>query len=185
MKSWIKVKRNPVIIEPEEFKQIWDTRPTTKHTVCIFGKMHQVPRTQVLYGENVKYSFSGNTLEGITPVPGYIQRCMKYVQKKSPDFTWNGALVNFYETGENYIGKHSDDETDLSPGSPIYSFSFGGVRTFRVRDKTTGKIARDILTENNSCIVMGGDFQKQFTHEITKTKKHVGPRINVTIRSFK
>jgi hypothetical protein len=34
-------------------------------------------------------------------------------------------------------------------------------------------------------IAMCGDMQKQYKHEITKTTKKIGPRINVTIRSFK
>jgi alkylated DNA repair dioxygenase AlkB len=42
----------------------------------------------------------------------------------------------------------------------------------------------DIPTTNGSLIVMGGHCQKEYKHEITKTKKFVGPRINVTIRSF-
>jgi len=186
-KSWIKIVPQAVPMDFMKFHKIWKSRPTKQHSVIIFGKRYPVPRIQVMYGHS--YSFSGNILEpekGETPQ--YIQTLFDYVRGDCPNFDWNGALVNFYKDGNNYIGAHSDDEKDLCKGSPIYSFSYGGTRTFRIKPKKADRVdwdKRDIPTKNGLLVVMGGDFQKEFTHEIVKTKKKVGARINVTIRSFK
>lgn len=173
------------IISSEEFNDIWKSRPTEQHYIKIYGKLIPVPRTQVLYGVG-SYKFSGTTLKAESlEFPNYIQKCIDYVKTYSPDINWNGALVNFYADGSQYISPHSDDEKDLVDGSAIWSFSFGGERIFRIRDKHTKNIINDYITYNNSVIIMpGGNFQSNYTHEITKTKKYVSPRINVTIRSF-
>ena len=40
-----------------------------------------------------------------------------------------------YADGSHYIGPHSDDETQLAPGAPIYSVSWGATRRFRLLPK--------------------------------------------------
>lgn len=181
--SWVKVVENAVCISPEEFTDIWNSKPTTRHTIFIYGRHVEVPRTQVLYGEHT-YSFSGNVLQSENKeYPEYVKRCLDYAKKDSPEFNWNGALVNFYKDGSQYIGEHSDDEKDLQKNSPIYSFSFGQERVFRIRNKKTLEI-KNLKTKNNSLIIMGGEMQKEFTHQILKTLRPVGKRINVTIRCF-
>jgi alkylated DNA repair dioxygenase AlkB len=172
------------ILSLEEFKLIWENKPTFRHEICMFGKMIKVPRIQVLYGTG-SYKFSGSVLKAEdVEIPEYLQNCIEYVKKLEPDFVWNGALVNFYEDGDNYIGPHCDDERDLVDSSGIYSFSFGGERIFRIRNKIDKKIIKDFTTYDNSVIKMPDGFQQKYLHEIVKTKKSVNHRINVTIRSF-
>ena len=43
------------------------------------------------------------------------------------------------------IGKHSDDEKGLS-NIGVVAISYGAVRKFRIRDKKTNKIIKDIPT---------------------------------------
>lgn len=200
--SWYEVVENPVPLLPGEFKKIWDAKPTEKHYITVFGKTHPVPRTQVMYGSS--YKFSGNVLNPQPgPFPGYIKRCLEYAKERSPQYPWNAALVNFYESGSEYIGVHSDDEGDLArvsgkaaqkgrvePGAPIYSFSYGASRIFRIKPKKQAGWAKiDIDTSPRApagrLIIMGGAFQREFTHQVPKTKKKVGPRINVTIRAMR
>ena len=95
---------------------------------------------------------------------------------------YNGILVNKYEDGTNYIGAHSDDEKNLDKGGVI-AISHGIVRKFRIRDKKTKKIIMDIPTTSNSILHMGGDFQKEFTHEIPVEKKVKGDRYSLTFRT--
>ena len=83
---------------------------------------------------------------------------------------FNGILVNFYRNGEKYIGKHSDDETNLT-NEGVIAISVGAERKFRIRDKKTKKIVLDIPTKNYEIIQMKGNFQKEFTHEIPIQKK--------------
>lgn len=95
-------------------------------------------------------------------------------------------LINWYDDGNHYIGKHSDDEKQIVPGSNIYSFSFGSSnRIFRIRDKYNKlRPFIDLEMPHGTLIIMGGDMQKGYTHEVPKSKKVKDRRINVTFRRF-
>jgi alkylated DNA repair dioxygenase AlkB len=94
---------------------------------------------------------------------------------------FNGILVNKYPDGNHYIGKHSDDEKTLS-NIGVVSISYGATRKFRIRDKINNTIIRDIPTTSNEIWIMGGDFQKEFTHEIPVEKKVKECRYSLTFR---
>ena len=94
---------------------------------------------------------------------------------------YNGILVNKYKTGEDYISAHSDDERNLD-NSGVVAISYGAPRKFRIRDKKTKKIVKDILLSSYSLLQMGGKFQQEFTHEIPIEKKVKEERISFTFR---
>jgi alkylated DNA repair dioxygenase AlkB len=64
----------------------------------------------------------------------------------------------------------------------VVSVSFGASRKFRIRDKATNNIVMDIPTNSNEILIMGGDFQKEFTHEVPVEKKITTARISFTFR---
>ena len=183
-KSWILVNPHAVECTPSEFKEFWSLCPTQRDSIKMFGKSVLIPRFQKLFGTS-SYKYSGITLTADPVLPEIVQRCIDYAKQNWADFNWNGSLVNWYPDGSSHIGAHSDDEKDLQKGAPILSFSFGGVRTFRVRPKkTTVGEKIDFSTLHSSVLIMCGSMQSEFTHEITKTAKPVEPRINVTVRCF-
>lgn len=94
---------------------------------------------------------------------------------------FNGILINRYESGENSIGAHSDDESALS-GNKVACISFGAKRLFRVREKKSGKVVLDYEIPPCSLLVMDGDFQKEFTHEVPVRKKIKDTRWSLTFR---
>jgi alkylated DNA repair dioxygenase AlkB len=97
---------------------------------------------------------------------------------------YNGILVNKYNDGNDYIGAHSDNETNLD-NIGVISISYGAIRKFRIRDKTTRKIVKDIPTVPFQIIHMAGNFQKEFIHEIPIEKKVKGGRYSFTFRKHK
>lgn len=97
---------------------------------------------------------------------------------------FNGILINRYSTGSEYISAHSDDEKNLD-ASGVIAISYGGERIFRIRNKKTKEIVQDIPIKNLDIIHMGGDFQKEFTHEVPVTKLEVLPRYSFTFRHHK
>jgi alkylated DNA repair dioxygenase AlkB len=97
------------------------------------------------------------------------------------DSQFNGILVNRYKDGSENIGAHSDDEKNLDEIG-VVCISYGAARTFRIRNKSTKEKVLDVLTEDNKIIHMGGDFQKEFTHEIPVQKKVLGTRYSFTFR---
>jgi alkylated DNA repair dioxygenase AlkB len=111
----------------------------------------------------------------------YLRELLAYINKKF-NANFNGILINKYENGEEYIGKHSDDEKGLESNCGVICMSFGAVRKFRIRDKKTGKIMLDLPTEPNKIIQMTGNFQKEFTHEIPVEKKIKDCRYSFTFR---
>jgi len=96
--------------------------------------------------------------------------------------SFNGILVNYYADGTESIGDHSDDEKGLHNGM-VVSLSLGAERKFRIRDKTTKKIVKDVKTKNSTYLVMLGDFQKEFTHGIPVETKVTEGRYSFTFRS--
>jgi hypothetical protein len=97
-----------------------------------------------------------------------------------------------YEDKKHCIGWHSDNEKQLIPGAPIYSFSFGATRRFLVKSKIKKDDKLAFVMTNNSLVVMGGNTQQQYVHSVPRLGKReerntpsmVGRRINVTFRFF-
>jgi alkylated DNA repair dioxygenase AlkB len=166
----------------EDYKKIWDLKPSELGKIKLFGKLIDTPRWFQSYGNN--YNFSGIDHDS-EPVPEILQPLLHWVNQKEPDFEYNGILVNWYQDGSHYIGPHSDDEKDLVKDSPIYAFSFGTSRNFNIISKNKDIDEKyKFSLENNSLIVMGGECQKFYKHSISKSTRISDSRISVTIRAF-
>jgi alkylated DNA repair dioxygenase AlkB len=65
-----------------------------------------------------------------------------------------------------------DNAKPLEPGSPIMSISLGATRTFRLKDfATKGQRTRvDLEMPDRSYIIMGGDMQAKYTHEVRHSR---------------
>ena len=121
----------------QEFEDFWDSQPEEQAEVLIYGKMIKIPRKQQSYG--ISYRFSG-VLSVCTEITPLIQKYIDYAN--SIDDTpgkFNMALVNWYENGKSYIGYHSDDEKQLIQNSPVYCFSFGVTRDFKLKKISNGE----------------------------------------------
>ena len=94
---------------------------------------------------------------------------------------YNGVLVNKYKDGNDFIGAHSDDEKYLDDNG-VMILSYGAIRNFRIRNKFTKDIIKEIPTIPYNILHMGGDFQKIFTHEIPSEKKIKESRVSFTFR---
>lgn len=149
--------------------------------IKIFGKTCHQQRSIGFYSDTSKgYNYS-STLTPSKEMKPCLRELLIYVNDKF-DASFNGILINKYENGEEYIGKHSDDEKGLQPSCGVIAMSFGALRKFRIRDKLTGKIVLDVPTKSNKIIQMAGDFQKEFTHEIPVEKKVKECRYSLTFR---
>lgn len=97
---------------------------------------------------------------------------------------FNGILVNKYKDGSDYVGLHTDDEDNLDDIG-IVALSIGAERKFRIRDINNGKKILDVPTKSYHLLHMGGNFQKEFTHEIPVEKKIKDIRFSFTFRKHK
>lgn len=138
--------------------------------IKIFNKICHQQRSIGFYSDTSKgYNYS-STLTPSKDMKPCLRELLIYINDKF-DSNFNGILINKYDNGSEYIGKHSDDERGLQPKCGVIAMTYGAVRKFRIRDKFTGKIILDVPTESNKIIQMIGDFQKEFTHKIPVEKK--------------
>ncbi len=111
---------------------------------------------------------------------------------------------NYYPDEGAGVMAHADDEPQLIPGAPIFSYTFlkdddnTRAREFVIKRKAhpaSGKEAIDATTggikvrlESGDLLVMAGDMQADFTHELPKRKGQpeglYAPRLNFTVRRF-
>lgn len=186
-KSWIlQTAKLPaeVQLSDDEFKELWNAHPPARGTIALAGKAIDTPRWHQSYG--LPYLFSG-VLHAAVPIPPLLQRIKKWVEKASVA-QYDQILVNWYEGGKDYIGFHSDDERQLVPGTPIYSFTYcedKGVRDFVIKNKKTTDTELTLKMPHNSMLVMGGETQTYYKHGVPKRLRQTGKRINVTLRQFK
>lgn len=149
----------------------------------IFGKERFSPRDVGFFSDEVdKYSYSKSSRPA-KPLLPEMKKLLKWINKNlCKEVKFNGILVNRYEDGKSYIGKHSDDEKELIPDVGVIALSFGATRKFRIRDKKSGKIIIDVPAKDGELIWMWGNFQKEYTHEIPIESKITEERISYTFR---
>lgn len=159
-------------------KVIWE-----QESMNIYGKMVNLPRLTAWYGDKDKnYSFSGITLN---PNP-WIDEIL-VVKRKVEQLTnskFNSVLLNRYRNGNDSISWHTDAEKELGKSPVIASVNFGAERKFQIRHIKT-KEKKEIVLSNGSLIIMQGEFQHFWQHQVPKTNTSIGERINLTFRQIK
>jgi alkylated DNA repair dioxygenase AlkB len=95
---------------------------------------------------------------------------------------YNGIIINEYKTGLNVIQKHSDSKNH--PDFGVIIISYGVTRNFRVFDRTTDVLVKDIPLIQNEAIHMGGDFQLEFTHDVELDKSILDARYSISFHKY-
>ncbi|PKQ43625.1 alpha-ketoglutarate-dependent dioxygenase AlkB family protein [Confluentibacter flavum] len=149
----------------------------------MYGKELLFPRLSAWYGDSDKpYAFSGITLQPIEWSTDLLE--IKRQVESKVNVTFNSVLLNRYRHGNDSISWHSDSEKELGKNPVIASVNFGATRIFQLRHiQTKEKIAIEL--SHGSLLIMLGELQHFWQHQIPKTKKVVGERINLTFRVIK
>ena len=95
-------------------------------------------------------------------------------------FKINSCLINYYETGNNFIPPHKDSSVSFGEYPTIICVSHGDERTIRIKNE---KESYDFKLKSNSVFIMAGSSQKYYTHEILK-KTSLSPRYSMTFRNY-
>ena len=137
------------------------------------------PRLIASYGDaGVTYRYSGVLNVALPWTPSLLQIKNKI---EAIDGNFNYCLMNRYRTGTDSMGWHADDEPEV--GDMIGSLSLGATRKFRIRHNQTRQTMA-FEASHGTLIMMSGTMQQYWQHEVPKTKKIVGERINLTFRSI-
>jgi alkylated DNA repair dioxygenase AlkB len=150
--------------------------------IRMFGKQLPLPRLTAWYGDK-GYTYSGlyNAPQPWLPV---LLELKERVEQAS-GHTYNSVLLNYYRSGQDSMGWHSDDEKELGPQPGIASLSFGGERTFAFRHRSRKELAPvKIKLQHGSLLLMQGPTQHFWQHQVAKTTRAVEPRINLTFRNI-
>jgi len=195
-KSSIHTKEGITIVENGEFvffrsfftkaesdlllKRLRNTIAWKQESMNMYGKKIDFPRLTAWYGNNDKpYSFSGITLH---PQPWTID--ILEIKRKIEaviGIEFNSVLLNLYRDGNDSISWHTDAEKELGINPVIASANFGATRKFQLRHiKTKEKFELELT--HGCLLIMKGELQHYWQHQIPKTSKSVGVRINLTFR---
>jgi len=156
-----------------------------KPKIRVFGKDAHMQRSVGFFSdESTGYKYSGQTSKAQLMTPE-LRRLLNYVNSRLQS-NFNGILVNHYANGEEYISKHSDDESGLEPNAGVVALSLGAERKFRIRDKKTNEVVSEVLTRESEMLQMVGErFQREYTHEIPVEKRVKEERTSFTFRCHK
>ncbi len=150
--------------------------------VNVYGKNHKIPRLNAWYGNpGAEYGYSGLRLELNIWHPLLLQLKERLEQELGTCF--NSVLANWYRAGDDGIGWHSDNESELGPEPLIASVSLGGPRRFQLRHRVSQALSvYSLELPSGSLLIMAGATQRYWNHQVPKTKRQVLSRINLTFR---
>ncbi len=177
----------PNFLSPTEADRLYEVLresvPWRHDEIRIFGKTYPQPRLTALFADNGRsYSYSGITMEP-APFTQELKSLKAQVEQRS-GHRFTTCLLNLYRDGKDSNGWHADDEKELGPNPVIASVSLGHTRAFHLKHRSRKSLRYRMMLSHGSLLVMEGTMQHHWLHQIPKTRKAVGPRINLTFRNI-
>jgi alkylated DNA repair dioxygenase AlkB len=159
-----------------------ETLAWQQSVIRIYGREQAIPRLNAWYGDpGCRYSYSGVAFEPLPWTAELEEICTQLHQTLGVRF--NSVLANLYRNGRDSVAWHSDNEPELGINPVIASVSLGAERRFTLKHKfrrDLNPIAIDL--PSGSLLLMSGATQHNWLHQISKTTKAVGERVNLTFR---
>ncbi|SMC78229.1 alpha-ketoglutarate-dependent dioxygenase AlkB family protein [Cellulophaga tyrosinoxydans] len=168
----------------EYFEVIKKNTPWQQDNITVYGKKYAQPRLTALFGNNGKpYSYSNITMQPHEFTEELLAIGSRIETITNINFTT--CLLNLYRDGKDSNGWHADNEKELGKNPIIASVTLGQERFFHLKHRTNKNLKSKILLQHGSLLVMQGETQHQWLHQIPKTAKPIGERINLTFRIIK
>ena len=166
------------------FQKLHTETPWQQDNITVFGKSHPQPRLTALFGnEGKSYSYSNVVMH-----PHKWNPILMFIKNEVETFcneNFTTVLLNLYRNGQDSNGWHADNEKELGRNPIIASVSLGAERMFHLQHNTIKEANVKLALEHGSLLIMKGETQHFWKHQIPKTAKPVGPRINLTFRTIK
>ena len=167
----------------ELFELLKNEIPWQHDEITVYGKKHLQPRLTSLFGNDGKpYGYSNIIMQPNrwNPLLMFIKNEVEAVCNEN----FTTVLLNYYRDGKDSNGWHADNEKELGRNPIIASVSFGAERVFQLKHNVTNQ-RQNINLEDGSLLVMKGATQHFWKHQIPKSSKEIGARINLTFRIIK
>lgn len=150
--------------------------------VVVWGKQFQQPRQIAWHGDpGTSYGYSGSRVDPApwTPLLEKLRRRVESISSVS----FNSVLLNLYRDGNDNLGMHSDNESELGEDPTIASLSLGEARDFQLKHQTRKDVKPvHVLLTHGSLLIMAGTTQQFWKHGLRRETRTLGPRINLTFR---
>ena len=162
------------------FEQLMAVTDWRQEIATMMGRRVPIPRLTAWHGES-GYVYSGIQMTPAPWNPPLLE--IKAVAEACAGQAFNSVLLNLYRDGRDSVSWHADNEPGLGREPVIASVSLGAARRFQMKHR-----ARDVRLSLDlppgSCLVMAGGTQHHWLHQVPKTARPVGPRINLTFRAM-
>ena len=152
-------------------------------SIYIGGKQQEIPRLNAWYAhDSHTFTYSGIRLE---PQPWYSELDeIRELLKRELSQTFNSCLLNLYRNGNDSVAWHCDDERELGRNPTIASLSLGAPRKFMIRSLHDHSDKHTIILPSGSLLIMEGEVQHRYEHQVPKERNVTSPRINLTFRNI-
>ena len=165
-------------------KKLENTIPWRQDKITVYGKTYDQPRLTSLHSIQQKpYSYSNITMHPRAMTNELLQ-ILTEIEHIKPN-SYNSVLLNLYRNGKDSNGWHADNEKELGQNPVIASVSLGASRMFHLKHRYDKSHKCKLLLESGSLLLMKGTTQHFWLHQVPKTKKQLGSRINLTFRYIK
>jgi alkylated DNA repair dioxygenase AlkB len=180
-------------IPKSAFEALWDFGMDDDKVPPSFAMGQRMHRKQATFGAGYSFSRQKNSVF-LTPeseFPEAVRMALEHAREISS--TVNGVHVNWYPGGKAGVLPHADDEPELVPEAPIFSYTLlesdeAPPRGFQIYLGDETKPVADIQLRNGDLVIMGGKMQQECKHGVKKSaaKAFVSHRrINITVRTFR
>jgi alkylated DNA repair dioxygenase AlkB len=152
--------------------------------ITVYGKEYAVPRLTAWHGDpQLQYAYSG--ISAVTKPWTESLLVIKRRIEEVTDARFNSVLLNRYRTGADSMGWHSDNEPELGRNPVIASVTLGQSRPFHLKHKTLTGVRQSLRLEHGSLLLMSGETQHHWLHQVPKSQRTMGERVNLTFRIIK
>ena len=166
----------------ELFDDLLDRLDWREEQIFVYGRWVKVPRLMCWYGDKgASYQYSGVNHQPLPWIEPLLSAKHKIEALYSCSF--NSVMANLYRNGSDSMGCHADDEKELGYKPLIASLSLGEQRLLKFRHQKSKEVL-DITLSHGDLLLMAGDIQHYWQHELPKTKKQKAERINLTFRKI-
>jgi len=164
------------------YKELLESLDWRQLPVYLFGRWIPQPRLTDFHGDSgTRYRYAGLDLHG-RGWPAALDVLRESVVLHTGE-RFNTVLCNLYRDGNDYMGWHADDERELGRDPIIASISLGASRRFLLRPARGRRGERhEFVLASGSLLLMAGDLQHHWQHQLPKALRVDQPRINLTFR---
>jgi len=166
------------------FDKLYQNTQWVEEDIRVYGKIYKQPRLTAFFANNQKKYGYANISMIPQPFPPLLN-AIKTKVEAATQTQFSSCLLNLYRDGQDSNGWHADDEKELGLNPVIASVSLGAERLFHLKHKKIKTLKHKLNLQNGSLLLMKGETQHHWLHQIPKTKKPLGKRINLTFRLIK